>query len=501
MLRLSSRSSLLRLRLLPVGAARFASSPAAGGAGLPASSAAASSSPPLPTAADIVEWAAKGASSSVEPAPSVLKSRRYDTIVEPPPESVATAAPQSAADSAVAGAGSAPSVPQPGPILVDPSTGAVSAPGAQQPLTTVPIPEQPLTTVPIPVGPQLPGAEALPVDTYVPGFFFGTNGVFAFPMRCVEGLLTTIHDTTGAPWWLSIVVATVTVRTAFFPLMVMQQRNVHNMQQIKPQMDDLTNKMKAAYNRGEKGLNDSIKYQNQLQALMIKHGVAPWRTMITAIVQIPVWMSFFFTLRGILGRPNDAMGFGEGGTLWFPDLTAADPYYILPVSCGATFYFMASLDPSGAPIDDADEQKARMRTGMKVMAVAMVPLTASFESGVFVYWTTSNALTVGQTALLRMPAARAAIGMPPLPVPATPAALGKPVKPLSDKPFVPELTLATPPPAATAAAPATAATTAAPPPRDEELTVESGVRVAAPVISGGGKGKGKGKGKRKSQRR
>mgnify|MGYP007125876888 CR=1 FL=1 len=43
-----------------------------------------------------------------------------------------------------------------------------------------------------------------------------------------------------------------------------------------------------------------------------------------------------------------------GGALWFPDLTAADPYYILPVSCGATFYFMASLDPSGAPIDDAD---------------------------------------------------------------------------------------------------------------------------------------------------
>ena len=483
MLRAASRSPLLRLRLLPAGAARFASSPAVSGAGLPASSSAASSSPPLPTAADIVEWAAKGASPSAEPAPIVFKSRRYDTIVEP----------GAAADAA------APSVPQPGPILVDPSTGAVSAPGAEQTLTTVPIPEQPLTTVPIPVGPQLPGAEALPVDMDVPGFFFGTKGVFAFPMGCVEGLLTTIHDTTGAPWWLSIVVATATVRSAFFPLMVMQQRNVHTMQLIKPQMDDLTNKMKAAYNRGEKGVNDSIKYQNQLQALMLKHGVAPWRTMVTAVVQIPVWMSFFFTLRGILGRPHDALGFGEGGALWFPDLTAADPYYILPVTCGATFYFMASLDPSGAPNDDADEQKARMRTGMKVMAVAMVPLTASFESGVFVYWTTSNALTVGQTALLRMPAARAAIGMPPLPVLATPVALGgKHVKPLPDKPFVPELTLATPPPSVAAAATATAAAA-----RDVELTVESGVRprTASPVISGGGKGKGKGKGKRKSQRR
>ena len=53
----------------------------------------------------------------------------------------------------------------------------------------------------------------------------------------------------------------------------------------------------------------------------------------------------------MLGRTNDGLGLASGGALWFSDLTAADPYYVLPISCGASFYLMASIDPSGAPFD------------------------------------------------------------------------------------------------------------------------------------------------------
>ena len=59
-------------------------------------------------------------------------------------------------------------------------------------------------------------------------------------------------------------------------------------------------------------------------------------------------MTFFFTLRGILARTHDPHGFAEGGALWFPDLTVADPYYILPVVTGGTFFAMASVDLMGA---------------------------------------------------------------------------------------------------------------------------------------------------------
>jgi membrane protein insertase Oxa1/YidC/SpoIIIJ len=157
-------------------------------------------------------------------------------------------------------------------------------------------------------------------------------------------------------------------------------------------------------------------------------------------------MTFFFTLRGILGRTHDPHGFNEGGLLWFPDLTAADPYYILPVSCGATFFAMASIDVMGAG-GPVDEKQQMMRNAMKVVAVMMVPMTASFESGVFVYWTTSNILTVAQSRALRTPEVRAAIGMPPLAATVGASGTASPgsYAPPLDKPFVPEVTYAKPP--------------------------------------------------------
>ena len=89
-----------------------------------------------------------------------------------------------------------------------------------------------------------------------------------------------------------------------------------------------------------------------MNTLMTENNVRPFSTMLGALVQIPLWMTFFFTLRGILARTNDPHGFAQGGALWFPDLTVADPYYILPVVTGGTFFAMASGDllGTGGPV-------------------------------------------------------------------------------------------------------------------------------------------------------
>ena len=94
----------------------------------------------------------------------------------------------------------------------------------------------------------------------------------------------------------------------------------------------------------------------------------------------------------------------------------ADPYYILPVVTGGTFFAMASLDvmSPGGPVD---EKQQMMKTCMKGFALLMIPMTASFESGVFVYWTTSNIITVSQGTLLKNTQVRAFLGMPPMMVP------------------------------------------------------------------------------------
>ena len=140
-----------------------------------------------------------------------------------------------------------------------------------------------------------------------------------------------------------------------------------------------------------------------------------------ALVQLPLWITFFFTMRHLV-RQGSGLGLEDGGTLWFTDLTARYPTFVLPGVMGVSFFAMASLgDPGQASGATVDPRQAQMRNMMKVAAFVMVPATAWFESGVFVYWISTNAATITQTLLLRQPVVRSISGLPPLP-PLPPAA-------------------------------------------------------------------------------
>jgi len=242
------------------------------------------------------------------------------------------------------------------------------------------------------------------------GFFFSK------PMALIETLLTTVHDTSGLPWWLTIAATTVSVRLLLVPLQIYQSKSVAQMAAIKPQMDELTAKMRASAEKGtEKGYADAEKARLDLAALMAHHNVSPWKSMVGAFAQIPLWISFFFTMRHMV-RAGGGLGLDTGGALWFTDLTSRDPYYVLPLVCGASFYGMVTLGDAGqAPGAKLDARQEQMKMFMKGVAVLMVPTTAWFESGVFVYWISTNAITVLQTITLRQPLVRHAVGMPPLP--------------------------------------------------------------------------------------
>jgi len=241
------------------------------------------------------------------------------------------------------------------------------------------------------------------------GFFFEK------PMALIEFLLTTVHDTTGLPWYLTIALTTASVRLAFVPLQLYQSRSIAKMATLKPQIDELSALMKeAAAKNTERGVDEAERHRRALSALFAQHNLKPWMSIVGALGQIPLWLTFFFTLRHVT-RPGANLGFETGGALWFEDLTVNDPYYILPCICGASFYGMVQLgDPgqAGAPID---EKTKTMRTFMSAVAVGMVPLTSWFQTGIFVYWISTNTFAMTQTLLLRQPAVRSFVGMPPLP--------------------------------------------------------------------------------------
>jgi YidC/Oxa1 family membrane protein insertase len=255
------------------------------------------------------------------------------------------------------------------------------------------------------------GASAVVANPPTAGGF-----IFSKPMAVIEALLTGVHETTGLPWWMTIALTTATVRLSLLPLQVYQSKAIARMAVIKPHLDQLSAQMKAGSAKGtDKGYEEAEKARLELQALFAHHNVKPWMSIVGALGQIPLWLSFFFTMRHMV-RVDGGLGLDTGGALWFQDLTARDPYFVLPVMCGATFFGMVSLgDPGQAPGVALDARQEQMRTFMKGVALLMVPTTAWFESGVFVYWISTNMVSILQTVTLRQPFVRAAVGMPALP--------------------------------------------------------------------------------------
>lgn len=102
--------------------------------------------------------------------------------------------------------------------------------------------------------------------------------------------------------------------------------------------------------------------------------------------------------------------FSEGGALWFTNLTIADPYYISPLLSSASFLLTVEL--SAVDGMQPGQQSQNMKWGLRALGVAMVPMTASFPQGVFVYWITSNFFSLGQSLALKNKAMKRLVGIP-----------------------------------------------------------------------------------------
>ena len=94
--------------------------------------------------------------------------------------------------------------------------------------------------------------------------------------------------------------------------------------------------------------------------------------------------------------------------MWFTDLAAADSTMILPIANAVSFLLMIELGADGMASSDQDKFKWVMRG----LAFIMTPITMSLPQGIFVYWTTNNAISVTQAIFLKAPPVRKYFQMP-----------------------------------------------------------------------------------------
>jgi YidC/Oxa1 family membrane protein insertase len=163
--------------------------------------------------------------------------------------------------------------------------------------------------------------------------------------------------------------------------------------------------------------------QKEVFEIWKKHNCNPAYMMLPIAVQAPLFISFYFAISEMAkGVPSFAAGGPDWplGPISMTDLTAADPTYIMPLLSSATFLATVELGGAGNPETAGAAQQTMMtKWGLRGLAVALVPMTAGFSKGVFVYWITTNGWSLLQTLAFKVPVIKKIVAIPEVPKEAT----------------------------------------------------------------------------------
>jgi len=132
---------------------------------------------------------------------------------------------------------------------------------------------------------------------------------------------------------------------------------------------------------------DMKKQQEEVLRFHKEHNLSPATPMVGCLpllIQLPILFAFYKVLGNYLSL-YQAPFFG-----WLHDLSASDPYYILPILMGATMLWQQSMSPIA-------DQKQRMM--MMFMPIIMTAIFINFPAGIVLYWLVNNLLTVGEDVL------------------------------------------------------------------------------------------------------
>lgn len=205
------------------------------------------------------------------------------------------------------------------------------------------------------------------------------------------GAMQFFHNSLGVEWWIAIALLTIAVRTLLFPLTVKQVRSMRAMQEIQPEIKKLQGKHQ----------NDRQKLQEEQMKLFQERGVNPLGGCLPLLIQLPIFIGIFYTIRkfggtegmiGIPDHPGTIPGFDTGGILWFTDLGASDPLHILPVLSAVTMLASMELTSKSA--------QPQMKWVMRIMPIAFLALTIFFPAGLLIYIVTTNLMTLAQNYII-----------------------------------------------------------------------------------------------------
>lgn len=256
---------------------------------------------------------------------------------------------------------------------------------------------------PIPEPPPIPdeAVEALSQLNALGEQTFASLGLGGWtPVGIVQQIMEYLHVNLGLQWWAAVVLATICIRICVFPLVIIAQRNSAKMHNSMPQMQLLQMKMTEARQTGD-ALN-AARYSQEMMVFMTQKGLSPFKNMIVPLAQAPIFISFFMGLRQMANVPVDSLR--SGGMFWFTDLTLPDQFFLLPIITSTTLWLTIELGTDGARL--ASQNMQTMKYVLRAIPVVILPFTVNFPGIILCYWVSSNFISLGQVAFLKIPKVR-----------------------------------------------------------------------------------------------
>lgn len=184
-------------------------------------------------------------------------------------------------------------------------------------------------------------------------------------------LLDKIHSVVNN-WGVAIILLTILIKAAFFRLSASGYRSMAQMRELAPRLQSMK----------EKFGDDRQKMQMAMMDLYKKEKINPMGGCFPILIQVPVFIALYWVLLGSV-ELRHAPFFG-----WIKDLSAIDPYFVLPILMGATMIIQTRLNPK-----PTDPMQAKIMTWMPVIFSVFFFF---FPAGLVLYWLVNNVLSIAQ---------------------------------------------------------------------------------------------------------
>ena len=227
------------------------------------------------------------------------------------------------------------------------------------------------------------------------GSFWGVGTFFA---KLLLSAMNGLHDLTGLGYGWTIVLITILIKLLFWPLTTKSTRSMKRMQALAPELAELKEKYK----------DDVQKLTSKQWELYKKNKVNPMSGCLPMVIQMPVFIGFFTMIRS-------AIELRGAHFLWVADLSKPDtlfmihgvtfipiictpeglPFNLLPLLMGGAMLWQSHLTPASPGMDPAQQKMMRWLPAMFILFLY------NYSSGLALYWTVNNLLTILQTKLTK----------------------------------------------------------------------------------------------------